>query len=104
MYDKALIVRTSFGAVPFPYEKAFADQWTSRETVPVFARKLVGLLDLDLTGVLHIGSERQTVLSYARGIDPGRNVGELSIKSVSFKVPVDTSLCTEKYRQIIGLK
>src|SRR5690606_22152297 len=27
MYDKALIVRTSFGANVFPYDKAFVDQW-----------------------------------------------------------------------------
>ena len=33
MYDNSLIVRTSFGPNVFPYEKAFADQWTSRESV-----------------------------------------------------------------------
>jgi len=102
MYDQALIVRTSFGPVPFPYENAFKDQWTSRETVPVFARKLVGLLGINLTGVIHVGGERQTVLAYARNIDPSRNIGELSVASVPFKVPIDTSLCTEKYRKVIG--
>ena len=28
MYDKALIIRTTFGPEVFPYEKAFVDQWT----------------------------------------------------------------------------
>ncbi len=44
LYDKALIIRTSFGPNTFPYEKAFVDQWTSRESVSVIARKINALL------------------------------------------------------------
>jgi dTDP-4-dehydrorhamnose reductase len=33
MYDKSLIIRTTFGPNVFPYPKAFVDQWTSRENV-----------------------------------------------------------------------
>lgn len=100
MYDQALIVRTSFGPVPFPYDKAFTDQWTSREPAPVFARKLVSLLDSDLTGILHVGGERRTVFEYAKSINSSRVIGELSIKQVSFRAPPDTSLSTEKYCQL----
>lgn len=45
LYDKALIVRTTFGPNVFPYEKAFVGQWTSRESVSVVAMmisKLIG--------------------------------------------------------------
>src|SRR5437763_5036569 len=31
LYDKSLIIRTTFGPNAFPFPKAFLDQWTSRE-------------------------------------------------------------------------
>jgi dTDP-4-dehydrorhamnose reductase len=102
MYDKSLIVRTSFGPNRFPYERAFADQWTSRESVSVIARKLAALINTDLLGVIHVGGERRTVLEYARSLDPSRTIGELSVKAVPFKVPTDTSLNCERYNSIFG--
>lgn len=101
MYDRALIVRTTFGPDRFPYERAFSDQWTSRESVSVIARKLVALAAKDVTGIVHVGGERRTVLQYARSLDPGRTIGEISVKDVSFKVPVDTSLNCERYKNIV---
>jgi len=101
MYDKALIVRTTFGPDRFPYDKAFVDQWTSRESVSVIARKLAALAATDTVGVVHVGGDRRTVMQYARSLDPARNIAELSIKDVSFKVPVDTSLNCERYHSII---
>ena len=44
LYENSLIVRTTFGPNVFPYEKAFVDQWTSRESVAAIAAKLVKLL------------------------------------------------------------
>jgi dTDP-4-dehydrorhamnose reductase len=102
MMDDALIVRTSFGPNVFPYEKAFVDQWTSRQCVRDFARQLVGLLHRDLRGVLHVGGPRRTVYEYARSLDPSRPVRELSIREVSFRVPVDTSLDCRKYGELTG--
>src|SRR4030042_1957264 len=61
LYDHSLIIRTSFGPDVFPYPKAFADQWTSRECVSAIARKIVRLLDTDITGVIHVGGQRRTV-------------------------------------------
>ena len=60
LYDRSLIVRTSFGPDVFPYERAFVDQWTSRESVSVVARKLVELVDSERTGVVHVGGPRRT--------------------------------------------
>jgi len=45
MYDNSLIIRTSFGDNVFPYEKAFVNQYTSRENVSTFAKKLVKIID-----------------------------------------------------------
>lgn len=99
MYANSLVVRTTFGPEPFPYEKAFVDQWTSREVVSVVAAKLVPLLDSDCTGTLHVGGPRRTVYEYALSAARGRPVGELSVDEVSFSVPRDTSLDCSAYRE-----
>jgi dTDP-4-dehydrorhamnose reductase len=102
LYDKALIVRTSFGPDRFPYDKAFVDQWTSREAVSVIARKLLALASSDALGVVHVGGERRTVHQYACSLDPARTIGELSVKEVPFKVPVDTSLNCDRYEKLVA--
>lgn len=101
MYDNSLIIRTSFGPDAFPYEKAFVDQWTSRVSVSAMARKIVKLLDKDITGVIHVGGKRKTVFMYAKELDEERDIKELSRKEVTFVVPEDTSLNCEKYNRII---
>ena len=101
MYDKSLIIRTTFGPDVFPYEKAFVDQWTSRESVSVIAKKISQLIDKDITGVLHVAGNRKTVFEYARGLDKAKDIGELSVQDVSFAVPVDTSLNCDKYREMV---
>jgi dTDP-4-dehydrorhamnose reductase len=101
MYDKSLIIRTTFGPNVFPYEKAFVDQWTSRESVSTIAGMINSLLDEDVTGVIHVGGKRKTVFEYARSLDPAKKIGEMSIDNVSFRVPVDTSLNCERYNLIV---
>jgi len=101
LYDKSLIVRTTFGPNIFPYDKAFADQWTSRESASIIANKISKLLDKDITGVIHVGGKRRTVFQYAESLDEARKIGELSINDVPFSVPVDTSLNCDKYNELI---
>jgi dTDP-4-dehydrorhamnose reductase len=101
MCEDSLIVRTTFGPNVFPYEKAFADQWTSRESVARFAGKLVKLLAHDAKGVIHVGGPRRTVHEYACSLDPRRAIQPLSIHDVSFRVPVDTSLNCERYDSLL---
>ena len=102
MYDKSLIVRTSFGPNILPYEKAFVDQWTNRESVSVIAKKISKLIDKNLTGIIHVGGKRKTVFEYAKGLDKARDIGKLSINDVTFDVPVDTSLDCDKYNELLG--
>lgn len=102
MYDNSLIIRTSFGPTIFPYERAFIDQWTSRLPVDVLAVKLVKLLQSDLTGTVHVGGKRQTVMQYAKSVSPDKTIGTLSLKDVSFSAPADTSLDTSRYDSAIG--
>ena len=101
MYDKSLIIRTTFGPNVFPYPKAFVDQWTSRESVAVIARKIAKLLDKDISGVIHVSGKRKTVYGYAKSLDAAKEIGKLSVNDVSFTVPKDTSLNCEKYNEII---
>lgn len=101
MLDDSLIVRTSFGPNEFPYPKAFVDQWTSRESVSAFAEKLAALTECDATGVVHVGGERRSVFAFAKSLDETKEIGELSIDDVAFSVPVDTSLCCERYARLV---
>lgn len=101
MYDNSIIIRTTFGPNVFPYEKAFTDQWTSRECAKVMAAKMAKLIDKDITGVFHVGGPRKTVFEYAKKLDPTKDIKELSITEVSFSVPVDTSLDCAKYNNSI---
>lgn len=100
LYDNSVIIRTTFGPNQFPYEKAFVDQWTSREAVSEIAKKMVKVIKSDFKGVIHIGGKRKTVYEYAKGLDLQKEIGELSIKDVSFKVPTDTSLNCDKYNDL----
>ena len=101
MYDKSLIVRTTFGPDVFPYEKAFTDQWTSRESVSIIAEKISKLIDKNMTGVIHVGGKRRTVFEYAKSLNKTSDIGELSINDVNFVVPVDTSLNCDRYDRLI---
>jgi dTDP-4-dehydrorhamnose reductase len=100
MYDNHLIIRTSFGPDIFPYEKAFIDQWTSREPVGIIAKKISTLIDQSIKGTIHIGSERKTVYEYAQGLGSNKKIGKLSIHDVLFSVPEDTSLDCERFNKL----
>jgi len=97
LYDNSLIIRTSFGPSPFPYDQAFADQWTSREAVSVIAEKILKLLASDLVGIIHVGGRRKSVYEYAREISPEKKIQKISRTTVSFTVPKDTSLNVNKF-------
>jgi dTDP-4-dehydrorhamnose reductase len=101
LHDDSLIVRTSFGPAPFPYDKAFVDQWTSRESAAVIAGKLAKLIDSDARGVIHVGGPRRTVMDYAKSLSPDKAIGRLSVNDVTFIVPADTSLNCERYRRFV---
>jgi dTDP-4-dehydrorhamnose reductase len=98
----ALVIRTSFGPNRFPYPKAFVDQWTSRVSVREVAGKIVALIATGATGVVHVGGPRRTVYDYAKSLDPQAEIGAISIDSVNFRVPRDTSLNTSRFDRFIA--
>jgi dTDP-4-dehydrorhamnose reductase len=102
MVNDSLIIRTSFGPEPFPYEKAFTDQWTSREPVSAIAAKLLPLIGSGTTGVIHVGGLRRSVYEYARSVSGDRKIGEMSTAEVNFSIPRDTSLDCRRYEELMG--
>jgi dTDP-4-dehydrorhamnose reductase len=104
LYDHSIIIRTTFGPNVFPFEKAFVDQWTSRESVSTMAQMIARLIDSDFQGTVHVGGKRKTVMEYAKSLDPGRDIKELSVCEVNFKVPADTSMNCELYNSLVHKK
>jgi len=104
MYNNSIIIRTTFGPNVFPYEKAFVDQWTSRESVSVTARMIAELLDSEFTGTVHVGGKRKSVFEYAKALDPAKEIQKLSVNDVNFKIPVDTSLNCELYNKVVRIR
>ena len=100
LYDNSLIIRTSFGKDPFPYENAFKDQWTIREHVKETAKKIKLLINKEITGIIHIGGTKKTVYDYAKEISPKKEIGKISITDIELKIK-DTSLNLEKYNSLI---
>jgi dTDP-4-dehydrorhamnose reductase len=93
MYSRGLIVRGSFGPVPFPYPAAFSDQYTSRLPVAEFGRRLVDVAESgQATGIIHICDRRMSVLDYARSVSPGITISTLSRSDALYRTPRDTSL------------
>ncbi|MCC8166530.1 MAG: sugar nucleotide-binding protein [Planctomycetes bacterium] len=102
MYKNSLVVRTSFGPEPFPFPKAFRDQWTSKLDVAVLADAIIRVARSSITGTLHVGSPRRTVLDYARSISPDKSIGEISRLDATFAYPYDTSLDCRKFTDLFG--
>lgn len=104
MYDNSLIIRTSFGPNEYQFEKAFTDQWTSRESAAQIAKRIIKVLERDIRGIIHIGGNRRTVFEYAKSLNPSKEIGKLSIKEMIFNIPRDTSLNCNKYEKLIENK
>jgi len=104
MSDSALILRLSFGPNVFPYPKAYVDQWTSRMPASDAAKQISEVIKRgkDLSGVVHLGGPRRSVLQYARSLDSSKKIGELSIANSKTSVPKDTSLDTSKFRSLFA--
>ncbi len=99
-HPNTLIIRTSFKKDgPWPYPKAFIDQWTTADYASTRAPQIAeaALLD-DLLGIIHIGGERKTTYDLARIQTP--SVGQMSINDVPTKLPRDVSLDSSQWKAI----
>ncbi|GGJ35397.1 SDR family oxidoreductase [Deinococcus roseus] len=98
-----LIVRTSFKMAPWPYPRAFSDQYTSADHVDVIARELLLLLQNlhrvpeDLR-TLHVGTERKSIFDLAKQRTPA--VTPMSRLEAPVHIPPDVSLNTERWEAL----
>jgi dTDP-4-dehydrorhamnose reductase len=91
MYDNHLIVRTSFFANEFPYEKAFVDQWTSKDYIDIMAPKILEVILSKDIGIKHVFSTKQTI--YEKAKKRKHNVIPISRNEFEgVRIPKDTSL------------
>jgi dTDP-4-dehydrorhamnose reductase len=94
MVPNHLIIRTSFGASDFFYQHAFNNKWTSKDYVDVIAPMILDASKSDLTGIINIGTEKKTMLDYARRRNPDIKGKPLTDDSS----PRDSSLNLSKWK------
>lgn len=89
--ERCLIIRTLFKPNPFPWDKAFVDQWTQGDTID----RIAPLLCNDIfnwygskSEMIYTGTGRKTMYDLARKTRP--DVGKCSIEEVTgVKLPKD---------------
>lgn len=87
-HSNHLIIRTLFKPYPFPFKKAFIDQYTTGDTVDIIAPMIVDAIQKRLTGRIHLGTGRKTMYEMAKRSRP--DVEPISVKDVSFvDIPLD---------------
>jgi len=91
MSDNFLIIRTSFFAKEFPYDKAFIDQYSTKDYVDIMAPKILQACLSDKIGIEHIYSAKETIFEKAKKRKP--QVIPIQIKDFEgIKIPKDISL------------
>jgi len=86
--DNYLIIRTLFKQRPFPYVKAFSDQYTEGDYIDVIAPMITKELMKETRGTIDIGTGRKTMFELARQTKP--NIKAISVDDVKeVKLPKD---------------
>lgn len=91
-YQNSLVIRTSFFGEKFPYEKAFIDQWSSKDYIDVMAPKILQACLSTSVGIKHVYSERRTLHEIATY--RGDKVEKIKMSDLGSSIPrpTDTSL------------
>ncbi len=99
-YPYHLIIRTAFKKDgPWPYPKAFVDQWMSADFASERAPDIVQAAQMqELVGIINISGERKTIYELAKRVSP--EVGQMSINDVAVTLPRDTSLNSALWNSI----
>lgn len=89
-YENSLVIRTSFFDTFFPYDKAFVDQWSTKDYIDIMAPMILKECLSDKKGIVHVASSKKSL--YDLAVERKKDVLKISVKDVNFKVPIDTSL------------
>ena len=99
LVENSLILRLSFGHVPFPWEKVYADQYNSKLYVDEMAPLVLAAAKSTATGVMNLGGPRMSLEAYARRTRPG-------IETIPRPdwAPADTSLDLGRMQTELGIR
>ena len=89
-YKKSLVIRTSFFGRDFPYEKAFVDQYSSKDYVDLQALRVLNAYSATKYGIIHVGTEKRSIYDIAKIRKPA--VKRAYLKDSCIGIPKDTSL------------
>jgi dTDP-4-dehydrorhamnose reductase len=93
-----LILRLSFGPVPFPWEKVYEGQYNSKLYVDEIAPLVLSLARGGEEGIMNVGGPRTSLFEYALRSRP-----DISTIPKPQWVPKDTSLDISKMKQALGI-
>ena len=95
--DDHLVIRTSFvSRFKTKYKGAFCDQYTSRDFVDILAPELLRAALSDLTGTIHIGSQRRSQYDLLRTAFP--EIRPTRRADVDSSLTADSSLSSKVWR------
>lgn len=92
IYNNSLVIRTSFFGDSFPYDKAFTDQWSTKDYIDIIAPKILSEIKLNKKGVSHVYSIRRTLYDIAKQRKENVLPCQLKDFDFGFKMPIDLSL------------
>ena len=98
MIDNHLILRLSFGPIPFPWEKVYEDQFNSKLYVDEMAPLIVQAAKSEATGVMNLGGPRNSLEDYAK-----RTRSDIETIPRPERVPQDTSLDISKMKKFLEI-
>lgn len=98
LLNDSLVLRLSFGPVPFPWEKVYQGQYNSKLYVDEMAPLILAAAKSEATGIMNIGGPRNSLEEYARRTRP-------DIKTIPKPewVPEDTSLDISKMKKFLKI-
>ena len=87
MLSDSLVLRLSFGPVPFPWQKVYDNQHNSKLYVDEIAPLILAVTGSSAVGIMNIGGPRTTLAEYAK-----RTRNDIETITTPEWVPNDTSL------------
>jgi dTDP-4-dehydrorhamnose reductase len=93
-----LILRLSFGPVPFPWDRVYDDQRNSKLYVDEIAPLVLAAARSRSQGVMNLGGPAATLAEYARRTRPG-----ILTMATPGWVPRDTSLRLDRMKRELGI-
>lgn len=90
MVPGSLVIRTSFYKTDFPYQKAFVDQWSTKDYIDRQAPRIWTSVISGKTGILHVAGPKRSIYDIARERRP--DVQAWSRADLPFRTPRDSSL------------